>query len=134
MASRPPDAFLSYTRFDDVHDGGAISQFRVRLASTVRAVTGDPFEIFQDVDGIGIGEHWPSQLDRILDEVRFFIPVLTPSYFKSKACRDELEKFLKAADEKGREDLVLPIYYIECHVLEDPIARAADPLATILHG
>lgn len=29
----PPDAFLSYTRFDDQHDGGAISELRNRLAS-----------------------------------------------------------------------------------------------------
>ena len=61
MATKPPDAFLSYTRFDDQHDGGAISEFRRRLASSVRAVTGEPFEIFQDVNGIGIGEHWPGE-------------------------------------------------------------------------
>ena len=28
MADKPPDAFLSYTRFDDRHDGGKISEFR----------------------------------------------------------------------------------------------------------
>jgi hypothetical protein len=113
MAAKPPDAFLSYTRFDDHHDGGAISEFRRRLANAVRAVSGVPFEIFQDVDGIALGEHWPGKLDRLLDEVRFFIPILTPSYFTSKACRDELEKFLRGEAERGRNDLVLPIYYIE---------------------
>ena len=87
MVSKPPDAFLSYTRFDDQHDGGAISEFRGRLASAVRAVTGELFEIFQDVDGIGLGERWPGKLDEMLDEARFFIPIVTPSYFTSKACR-----------------------------------------------
>jgi formylglycine-generating enzyme required for sulfatase activity len=133
MASKPPDAFLSYTRFDDQHEGGAISEFRNRLASAVRAVTGEPFEIFQDVDGIGLGEHWPSRLDQLLEEARFFIPILTPNYFRSKACRDELEKFLKAEKDRGRNDLVLPIYYIRCRVLEDHALREGDALAAAIH-
>jgi formylglycine-generating enzyme required for sulfatase activity len=132
-SSRPPDAFLSYTRFDDRHDGGAISEFCRRLASAVQAVTGAPFEIFQDVEGIGVGEHWPGKLDEMLNEARFFIPILTPSYFTSKPCRDELEKFLRAEAKFGRNDLVLPIYYIECDVLEEEDLRAGDPLASMLH-
>jgi formylglycine-generating enzyme required for sulfatase activity len=133
MAAKPPDAFLSYTRFDDRHDGGAISEFCRRLASAVQAVTGAPFEIFQDVEGIGIGEHWPGKLDRMLDEARFFIPILTPSYFTSEPCRDELAKFLRAEAERGRNDLVLPIYYIECDLLEEEDLRSADPLASTIH-
>ena len=133
MAAKPPDAFLSYTRFNDQHDGGAISEFCRKLASAVQAVTGVPFDIFQDVEGIGIGEHWPGKLDRMLDQARFFIPILTPSYFTSKACRDELAKFLHAEAERGRYDLVLPIYYIECDLLEDEDLRCADPLASTIY-
>jgi formylglycine-generating enzyme required for sulfatase activity len=128
-----PDAFLSYTRFDDQNDGGAISEFRMRLANEVRAVTGKPFEIFQDIDGIGLGEKWSGKLDQILDQARFFIPIITPNYFTSEACRDEIEKFLRAEADRGRSDLVLPIYYIECDVLEDRDLRSADPLATAIH-
>jgi TIR domain len=136
MASKPPqspDAFLSYTRFDDQHDGGKISEFCRRLASAVRAVTGIPFKIFQDVEGIGIGEHWLGKLDQMLNETRFFMPIVTPSYFTSRPCRQELEKFLRAEVERDRNDFVLPIYYIECEVLEDDDLRAADPLASTLH-
>jgi hypothetical protein len=125
MASKPPDAFLSYTRFDDENDGSAISEFRRRLASAVRAVTGEPFEMFQDVDGIGIGEHWPGRLADMLDQARFFIPFVTPSYFTSKACREEADR--------GRNDLVLRVYYIESDVLEEDELRTADELAEILH-
>jgi formylglycine-generating enzyme required for sulfatase activity len=132
MASqRPPDAFLSYTRFDDRRR--FISAFREHLEDAVREVTGQLFEIFQDVDGIGIGEHWPDKLDQMLDEARFFIPIVTPSYFTSKPCREELEKFLRAEAARGRNDLVLPIYYIECDVLADPKLRAADPLAAHIY-
>ncbi len=133
MATKLPDAFLSYTRFDDQRERGRISRLRRELADEVRVVTGELFEIFQDVEGIGIGERWAGKLDRMLDQVRFFIPILTPSYFNSAACRDELEKFLRAETERGRNDLVLPIYYLECPVLEDPELRSADPLAAEMH-
>jgi formylglycine-generating enzyme required for sulfatase activity len=133
MAAKPPDAFLSYTRFDDKHDGGAISEFCRRLASAVRAVTGVPFNIFQDVEGLGVGQHWPRKLDEMLNEARFFIPILTPSYFTSKPCREELAKFLRAEAERRRDDLVLPIYYIESELLEDDDLRATDLLARTLH-
>lgn len=130
---KPPDAFLSYTRFDDEHDRGKITKFCKWLASTVRAVTGVPFDIFRDVEGIGLGEHWPGKLDEMLNEARFFIPIVTPSYFTSAACREELEKFLRAEAERERNDLVLPIYYIECERLENDDLRAADPLAMMIH-
>ncbi len=134
MADKPPDAFLSYTRFDDRHHGGAISEFRARLESAVRAVTGQPFDIFQDVDDISVGERWSDKLDQMLDKVRFFIPVLTPSYFQSESCRAELEKFLTAEERVGRRDLILPIYYIQCPILEDEGLRRADHLASTIHG
>jgi hypothetical protein len=131
MAPRPPDAFLSYTRFDD--RTGYISAFREHLEDAVREVTGDAFEIFQDVDGIGLGQHWPSKLDQLLDQARFFIPILTPNYFRSEACRDELGKFLKAEKDRKRNDLVLPIYHIQCPILDDPDLRKGDQLAKIIY-
>jgi TIR domain len=137
MASKPPkppDAFLSYTRFDDQYHRGAISEFREQLSMAVRAVTARPFEIFQDVDGIGLGEVWRAVLDKRLDQARFFIPVLTPNYFGSEACRDELEKFAELERKSGRSDLILPIYYLTCTALEDKERCAADPLATLIDG
>ena len=131
MATRPPDAFLSYTHFDDRR--GDISAFRGQLEHAVQELSGEPFEIFQDVDGIGLGERWSGKLDEMLEQVRFFIPIVTPSYFKSQACRDELEKFLRAEADRGRDDLVLPIYYIDSDTLENTDRRAADPLAAALH-
>ena len=131
MASKPPDAFLSYTRFDDRR--GDIRRFCEHLEDAVREVTGEPFEIFQDVDDIEVGERWSDKLDEMLAETRFFIPILTPSYFNSAACRDELQKFLRAEEKAGRRDLILPIYYIRCPVLEDKELRRADDLATAIH-
>ncbi len=136
MAPNPgpaPDAFLSYTRSDDAYTGGQITSFRQHLELAVRAVTGKPFTIFQDVDGIGLGEHWPDKLDRMLDRTRFFMPFLTPSYFESRPCRAELERFLDAERRAGRNDLILPVYFIEAELLEDGALRSGDPLAELLH-
>jgi formylglycine-generating enzyme required for sulfatase activity len=133
MAEKPPDAFLSYTRFDDEYHGGAISAFRAALSQAVRAMTARTFEIFQDVDGIGLGENWRKRLDIALGEARFFIPILTPSFFQSEACRTELQTFLEFEAESGRDDLILPIYWLPCRVLEDAGLRASDTLAEIIH-
>ena len=62
MAKAPPDAFLSYTRFDD--DDSEISTFRERLSNAVRKLSGEPFDIFQDIDGIGVGEPWSDKLEQ----------------------------------------------------------------------
>ena len=84
MAANPPDAFLSYTRFDDRHDRGNITEFCRRLASAVQAVTGVPFKIFQDVEGIGVGEHWRSKLDEMLSEARFLSQSSQPAILRAR--------------------------------------------------
>jgi hypothetical protein len=125
-----PQAFLSYTRLDDQgHDGG-ITALRAALELQVRIVTGDDgFEIFQDMDGIAFGERWPERLEQALTAARFLIPVLSPRFFRSEPCRDELRKFLAHERAAGRDDLILPIYLVRAPVLEQPHLTAADDLA-----
>jgi formylglycine-generating enzyme required for sulfatase activity len=132
--SGTPQAFLSYTRLDDQgHDGG-ITALRAALELQVRIVTGDDsFEIFQDVDAIAFGEHWPKRLDQALAASRFLIPVLSPRFFRSAPCRDELRKFLAHEQAAGRDDLILPIYLVDTPVLDRAPLRAADELARAIH-
>jgi hypothetical protein len=120
-----PQAFLSYTRIDDQFHGGAITALREQLELGVRVVSGRPFEIFQDIEGIAFGQHWPSRLEEALKQARFLIPIVTPSFFASPACREELAKFLRLERAAGRSDLILPIYYLEAAVLGDAALRAA---------
>ena len=127
-------AFLSYTRHDDKSSGGRITRLKELLETEIRSVLGvRDFEIFQDVDDIEAGDHWPSLLDGMVDQARFFIPVLTPSYFTSPMCRRELQRFIDAENEFRRGGLILPILFRKCSILTDETRRSNDPLAELIH-
>src|SRR5215471_14293271 len=129
VEKRQPVAFMSYVHFDDTHENGRLTQFRERLSAEVRMQTGEEFPIFQDRNDIRWGQNWKERLVESLDEVTFLIPILTPSFFKSPHCRDELERFLEREKQLQRNDLVLPVYYVSCPLLDDEAKRATDKLA-----
>jgi hypothetical protein len=80
-----PDAFLSYTRIDDEFRGGAITSLRRLLELGVQVVTGNRnFQIFQDKEGIELGQNWQHRLDQAITDARFLIPMLTPLFSKAK--------------------------------------------------
>ena len=126
---RDPVAFMSYVRLDDQHEGGRLSQFRERLSGEVRMQTGEAFEIFQDRNDIAWGQQWQERIEGSIDAVTFLIPIVTPAFFQSPACRQEFERFQARAEALQRTDLILPVYYVECPNLDDEARRAEDPLA-----
>lgn len=129
---KTPAAFVSYVRFDDQHDNGRLTELCKRISSEVRVQTGDEFPIFQDRNDIQWGENWRTRIKESLSETTFLIPVITPGFFKSTACREELELFREREKQLGREDLILPIYYVSCPQVDDEKARAGDELAQLI--
>lgn len=129
--SQTPLAFMSYVNDDDKYANGKITKFREHLSRAVKAHRGKPFEIFQDKNDIKWGQPWQERINDALDATIFLIPIITPSFFNSKACREELERFLEREKELGRNDLILPVHYIECPVLKD---NANDTLAEIIEA
>ncbi len=129
-----PVAFMSYAHFDDDHDYGWLSKFIQRLSAEVRSKTGVEFPIFQERKDIAWGQHWQSRIEETLYEVPLFIPILTPSYFKSDGCSEELRLFLKNEQDRGRRDLVLPLYYLTADELKDSAKAAADSDVGILRS
>jgi F-box protein 11 len=123
---------MSYVRRDDQHENSRLTQFRERLSGEVGLQTGEEFPIFQDSNDIAWGEQWQQRIDGSLDAVTFLIPVLTPGFFRRPACRDELERFLGREEQLERHDLILPVYYVDCPVLNDEAKRETDPLAKII--
>jgi len=89
-------AFWSYSRFDDSNDREWLTKLKGALEAESRACSGKVIEIFQDVSGTQWGEQWGDKLRGSSDQALFLIPIITPNYFKSEACRSELERFLSA--------------------------------------
>jgi F-box protein 11 len=123
---------MSYVRFNDQHDDGQVTSFRERLATEVRAQTGEEFAIFQDRNDIAWGQNWQQRIDEALDAVTLLLVIVTPSLFRSPACRDEITKFLGRERALGRADLILPVYYIGAREMDDPRLREGDELARVL--
>jgi F-box protein 11 len=130
--SRVPAAFISYARSNDQHENNRLTEFRKRLSGEVGLQTGEDFPIFQDNEEIGLREQWQKRIDKSLDAVTFLIPILTPGFFRSQACRAELERFLEREFQLGRQDLILPVYYVDSPILNDAGRRETDPLAKII--
>lgn len=76
-------------------------------------LTGEKIEVFLDRDDIVWGDVWRNKIDESLATVAFFIPVLTPRYFKSPECRRELQFFARRAKNLGIQELVLPLLYVD---------------------
>src|SRR4051812_48903470 len=93
MSERDAVAFLSYVRSDDDHDLGHITDLRRRLEGEVKMQTGRPFHIFQDRNDLQWGQQWKQRIEQALLGVTFLIPIVTPSYFQSEACKKEFDTF-----------------------------------------
>lgn len=127
-----PAAFLSYTHADDQSDGGWITAFRAKLNDEVEARSGVRFGIFQDKKDIFWGQDWKERIRESLSEVKFFIPILTPRFFASEYCREEVLIFMDRERDIGRSDLILSVLYIENPTQAASGERAKDELAELL--
>src|ERR1700759_5585394 len=99
---------MSYVRLDDHHENGRVTELRSRLAGEVRMQLGEQFSIFQDRNDVSWGQQWQQRIEDAIDATTFLIPIITPGFFKSPACREEVERFLTRENRLGRSDLILP--------------------------
>jgi parallel beta-helix repeat protein len=129
---RTPAAFLSYVQLNDKHDSGRLTELRKRLEQEVQVHTGKAFPIFQDRNDILWGQKWKERIEQGIDASTFLIAIITPSYFKSQACRDEFELFLKREKRLKRNDLILPLLYVEAPMLSDKKKQAKDNIAKVI--
>jgi parallel beta-helix repeat protein len=121
-----PIAFLSYVHDDDKASFGFISRLREHLEEEVRARDGDNgFAIFQDRKDIKWSQQWEKRLKQGVEGCALFLPVVTPRYFTSEPCRKELEQFLALEQSLGRDDLVLPLLFLDTKGLDKD---SDDPL------
>lgn len=112
-------AFLSYARSDDIHSRGRVRELGERLASEASIQTGEPFEVFIDRQ-IQWGESWKRRIEESLNSSAFLIPVVSPAFLKSAACREELLTFRVRERALKRDDLILPVLFVDvAHDLDE---------------
>lgn len=126
------DGFWSYVRDDDRASFGKVVELGRDLASTYEMLTGSPVSLFLDRDSLEWGDAWQSVIQSNLGTVAFFIPIITPRYFQSAACRSELEAFAERTSSEDLEGLLLPILWVQNgDIASDP---SEDPLVEIIKG
>ena len=130
MAEQKAAAFMSYVHSDDRY--GHVKNFHERLSHEVKTVVGSDFPIFRDTEDLKVGQNWARRIDEALDESLFFIPILTPSFFNSEYCRVELRRFLARERKLERDDLIIPVYFVDARVLNEEALRAGDDLALVI--
>jgi hypothetical protein len=111
--------FWSYVRDDDDAEGGRIRRLAQAIQNEYTVLTGESLRIFIDRDDISWGEEWRRRIAEALAGTTFFIPVVTPRYFKSEECRRELLTFAMHAQSLGVSELLLPLLYVDVPGLAD---------------
>lgn len=130
MSKDKPAAFMSYVHSDDKY--GHVTTLRERLSDEVQMLIGTEFPIFQDRKDIQWGQNWSERLEDSLDETTFLIAIITPSFFNSQYCREELSRFLEREKKLNRTDLILPFYFVDTPLLNDDELRKSDELAEVI--
>jgi molecular chaperone DnaK len=125
-------AFMSYATKDDMNDRGALTALRKALSAEVQVQVGASFSIFQDRQDIVWGQSWQARIDSALTATTLLIPIMTPSFFASDACRSEVQRFAQRERAMGRDDLILPVYYVTAPAVEDPSRYSSDEVAILL--
>ena len=116
------EGFWSYVQIDDDAETGRISQLARDVQNEYGLLTGEELNLFLDRDALGWGDRWKDRIDESLANVTFFVPVLTPRYFKSAECRREFQLFARRAERFGVLETVMPIAYAKVAELaaDDP--------------
>jgi len=106
--------FLSVIfKFKKDSDKKFFSWFREQLQGDVRYKSGKLVEIFFDREDVRWGQRWEFILQERLKKSIFLIAVITPDYINSKNCNDEYMCFVEREKNIGKNDLILPVYFMK---------------------
>ena len=108
-------AFASFAKDDEENNSKFISRFCRTLEKEVRTVSGEQsFQVFYFTHSLKTGDKWPREIDDALAHSVFFVPFLSPTYFKRDNCRKEAKRFLEAVErEKAPCRKIVPVYFAD---------------------
>ena len=124
------EAFLSYARSDDHYENGRITALRRALSAELEVQSARPFPIFQDTEHIHVGQQWRKQIESQIEGTTVLIAIVTPAFLANDACRDEVMRFRKAEQKRGRDDLIIPVIYIGVDKVVDSSDEVAGAIAS----
>lgn len=94
--------FISYAHIDNEHlpevEKGWIDRFHEALKQRLQQLQGGTVKIWRD-EKLGGNDVFNSVIEDELAKTALLVSVITPRYLESKSCMDELEGFIKVADE-----------------------------------
>ena len=117
--ANPAAGFWSYVRADDDAVEGQIVDLARRIIAHYEMLTASKLELFIDRESLVWGDEWSKRIEDAIAGTTFFIPIITPRYFESEACRRELVNFTGKARSSGLEELLLPVYWVNVPELSD---------------
>lgn len=113
------NCFWSYSHADEENDHRIITLFE-DVCKKFGAITGEEVgSYFVDKQSIDWGEEWKTKIVDNINNLPFFIPILTPRYFKRPECIAELKTFMRKAEQQQSSELLLPILFIDVPEFQD---------------
>ncbi|WP_160159599.1 toll/interleukin-1 receptor domain-containing protein [Streptomyces sp. 3213.3] len=119
MTSNGAAGFWSYTHRDDEIEGGRIRRLAQNIANEFEGITAEELHVFLDKQDLKWGDEWRNRIDNALTGSTFFMPIVTPRFFRSEECRREILTFSGHAKSLGLEELLLPILYFDVPQLKE---------------
>ena len=114
--------FWGYAKRDD-QKPNHVTQLRQQFQIVLEQCLGEDVDFFQDTTGLKWGEDWRSQLESEVRSADAFVCTLSPSYFNSKTC---IQEIVWAKETKIR---IYPILYRECPKgLKSSFSETSDSL------
>lgn len=124
------EGFWSYVHDDNAASFDKIVELGRDLQRVYEMISGTKVSLFIDRDSLEWGDAWKSVIASNLGTVAFFIPIVTPAFFQSPACRSEIEAFAQRTKSTGLRGLLLPILWVPVEGLEDQASE--DKLVQII--
>jgi len=109
---------------------GRVTQLAKDIVAHYEAIKGERIALFLDRDDVHWGDQWRDKVDDTLQNVAFFIPVISRRYFMRPECRRELQFFAAKTEALGIRELILPILYIDVAELHEE--EPTDPLMQLV--
>jgi hypothetical protein len=120
-------AFWSYAHADDDGDHYRVRSLAAHLETQFRLATGgDELDLFIDRTSLQWGDEWKSRIEGAIAGTTFFIAIITPSYFQSQECRDELLAFAREAEKLELQKLLMAVYWRTVPELDDDPKNSPD--------